>query len=126
MALAAPLRRHLAQSVHAFRRADGGPQRVSDPGVGDGPLRRGGGCPVAVRAWGDLHTVLGEHAADRLDPETAGPHLVDESADQRWRGSSSRAKKIEAAFRISLASLRSRFSRSNSLIRCCSAVVAPG
>lgn len=36
---------------------------------------------------GDLHTVLGEHTADRLDPETAGPHLVDESADQRWRGS---------------------------------------
>ena len=46
--------------------------------------------------------------ADRLDPVAGGAHLVDEPADQRWRGSSSLAKKIEAAFRISLASLRSR------------------
>jgi hypothetical protein len=40
-------------------------------------------------------------AADRYDPELLAM-LVDELADQRWRGSSSRAKKIEAAFRISL------------------------
>jgi hypothetical protein len=31
--------------------------------------------------------VLGQHAADRLDPETSCPHLVDKRADQRWRGS---------------------------------------
>jgi hypothetical protein len=35
---------------------------------------------------------------------------VDEITDQRWRGSSSLAKKIGAAFRISLASFKSRTS----------------
>src|SRR3954451_18179112 len=35
-------------------------------------------------------------------------HLIDELADQRWRGSSSLAKKIEAALRISLASFKYR------------------
>ena len=101
-------------------------RRVGEPGVGDRPRRRRGCLPVPVRAWGDLHALLSEHAADRLDPEPSCTHLIDESTDQRWRGSSSLAKKIEAAFRISLASLRSRFSRSSCLIRCCSAVVTPG
>jgi hypothetical protein len=42
----------------------------------------------------------------KLDPVPAGAHRVDELADQRRRGSSSLAKKIEAAFRISLASFQ--------------------
>src|SRR5690606_6057286 len=84
------------------------------------------GFPVPIRAWGDLDATLGEHGADRLDPVSLCTHLVDELADQRRRGSSSLAKKIEADFRISLASRRSRTSRSSSLIRCCSAVVTPG
>ena len=108
--------------------------------------------PVHVAARSIVrHCAKGQHPGDRLDCllpvggncyrqlrrnlqsrkysarlKSTGPHLVDESADQRWRGSSSRAKKVEAAFRISLASLRSRFSRSRSLIRCCSTEVAPG
>lgn len=68
------------------------------------------------------------------DPVSFGMHPVDELADRRrrgggtsrLRGTSSVAKKIEAAVRISLASSRSRTSRSRSLIRCCSAVVPPG
>ena len=42
------------------------------------------------------------------------------------RGSSSRAKKADAAFRISLARLSSRTSRSSSAMRCASAVEIPG
>jgi hypothetical protein len=111
---------------NALRGADGGPQRISQASIGNRARLRLGGFPVAVRAWGDLHTVLTKHATDRLDPKTTGPHLVDESADQRRRGSSFRAKKAAAARRISLASFRSRSSRLSSLIRCCSELVAPG
>jgi hypothetical protein len=68
-------------------RAHGCPQRVGEPGVGHCARRRVGGLPVAVRAWGNLRAVLRQRPADRLDPETAGTHLVNESADQRWRGS---------------------------------------
>lgn len=75
---------------------------------------------------GDLYTVLGEHAADRLDPVVLCTHLIDGLDYLRRRGSSCAAKKIDADFRISMASLRSRFSRSSSLMRCCFSVVAPG
>ena len=54
-----------------------------------------------------------------------GAHRVDELTDQRWRGSSSLAKKIEAAFRISLASLRSRTSALSDLISASSSLVGP-
>ena len=66
--------------------------------------------PVSVR--GDLAAVLGQHRADRLDPETCpveGHYLLD------WR-SSSAPKKADAAFKISFARRSSRFSRSSSLI----------
>lgn len=101
-------------------------QRVGQIRVGHRPRRSRGGFPVPIRASGDLHALLGEHAADRIDPVTLCTHLIDELADQRRRGSISRAKKIEAAFRISLASFRSRTSRSSSLLRACSALVTPG
>jgi len=51
---------------------------------------------------------------------------VDELDYLGSRGSNSRAKKAEAAFKISLARRSSRFSRSNSAIRCASAVCVPG
>lgn len=70
---------------------------------------------VAQRSWrgraglerlvggrGNRHAVLGQHAADRLDPEPVTV-VVDEPDYQGSRGSSSRAKKLEAANRISLA-----------------------
>ena len=59
--------------------------------------------------------MLAKHAADRLDPEPV-PVIVDERDYHGSRGSSSRAKNDEAANKISLARLSSRFSSSNSLI----------
>jgi hypothetical protein len=81
------------------------------------PLRR----PIGAR--GDLAAML-EHPADRLDPEhpTVG---VDEGNYHGSRGSSSRAKKLDAASRIWLARLSSFKSRSRSLIRFASLVVVP-
>ena len=63
--------------------------------------------------------------ADRLDPKALSV-LVGEAHDLGGRGSSSRAKKAEAALRISLARRSSRFSFSNSAMRCWSGVVTPG
>src|SRR5690606_17720558 len=62
-----------------------------------------------VGRLGDRCPVLGQHATDRLDSEAVSI-LVDEGADQRCGRSSSAAKKAEAAFKISLARLSSRFS----------------
>lgn len=117
---------HFAASVQLFWRVYGLEQGVGEVCVGDRPCRRCCAPPISIRAWGDLYSVLGEHSADRLDPVVVCTHLIDELDYLRRRGSSSLAKKIEADLRISLASLRSRFSRSSSLMRCCSAVVAPG
>ena len=55
------------------------------------------GHPIGVR--GDLAAVLCEHPADRLDPEAVAV-FVDEGDYLGGRGSSSRAKKAEAAFKI--------------------------
>src|SRR3954452_22074316 len=55
-----------------------------------------------------------------------GTLFVDEPVDQRWRGSSSLAKKIEAAFKISLASRRSAFSFFSRLISASSSLLGPG
>lgn len=77
-----------------------------------------------VGARGDRHAVLGEHPADRLDPELV-PDLVDERGHHGSRGSSSRATNEDAASRISLARFSSVTSRSRSLIRLASLVVVP-
>jgi hypothetical protein len=62
-----------------------------------------------VRPWGDLDAVARERPADRSDPVGASV-LRDELADHRDRGSLSRAKKVVAAFKISIvrSSLRVR------------------
>ena len=75
-------------------------------------------CGV-VRRRGDL-----QFATDRLDPEALAVGL-DEAGHFGSRGSSSRAKKTEAAFRISLARRSSRFSRSSSRSRSRSSVASP-
>jgi hypothetical protein len=74
--------------------ADGSPQRVSQVSIryGAPTTWRSSSCAVAVSARGDLHTLLREQSADRLDPETSRTHLIDKTADQLRRGSSSRAK----------------------------------
>src|SRR6266511_2264983 len=65
-----------------------------------------------------------QHLADRLDTELL-PVGVDEPGHFGRRGSSSLAKKAEAALRIWLARRSSRTSRSSSAIRCRSAVGTP-
>src|SRR4051794_4606502 len=89
------------------------------------PSRSRSGAPGPIGAWGDLQALLTQHLADRLDPTPGGVLLVDETEDQRARGSSSLAKKIEAALRISLASRRSRTSALSRLVSSSSAVVGP-
>ncbi|MEU8742012.1 hypothetical protein [Streptomyces halstedii] len=59
---------------------------------------------------GDLAVVLGEGSADRLDAAEAVPVLVDESYERVCGRSSSAAKKVAAALRISFARLSSAFS----------------
>ena len=61
-----------------------------------------------VRRWGDLHAMLGQHRADRLDTPSqpavgALPVLVDEDDYLLCGRSSSAAKKADAAFKISFA-----------------------
>src|SRR6266516_2059088 len=88
---------------------------IPSPSGRDWPADRG-----VVAARGDL-----QDATDRLD-SPAVPVLADEPHGLGKRGSSSRAKKAEAAFRISLARRSSRFSRSSSRSRCRSSLVRPG
>ena len=68
---------------------------------------------------GDRHGVLGEHAADRSDPETVpvgGDELADRSGQRRLRGSLSRTKKDVAALRISIVCSSSALRRFNARI----------
>src|SRR5699024_10431426 len=60
--------------------------------------------PGPVGACSDRKALLTQDTKDRLDCIALGAHLVDERQDQRLRGSSSPAKKIEARRRISLSS----------------------
>ena len=95
--------------------------RFGAQGVGDRPPTVG-----VVAARGDLNVVLGEHPADRLDPELV-PVLVDVRADHLSRRSSSAAAKNAADVRrISLARRSSPTSRRNRISSACSSVVVPG
>ena len=87
-------------------------QRVDHHRVGDGAGRDRavGPAPGPVGPRGDLAALLAQDPTDRLDRVALGSHVVDERHDQRLRGSSSPAKKIVAAFRISLSSRSRRFS----------------
>ncbi len=69
--------------------------------------------------------MLGEHAADRLDPEQVTV-IIDERDHHGSRGSSSRAKNEDAANRISFARLSSLTSASRALILAASPEVTPG
>ncbi|MCV9994108.1 hypothetical protein OIU93_07315 [Paeniglutamicibacter sp. ZC-3] len=100
-------------------------QRVDDLRILDGAQGRQPCFPGPVGSCGDLHALLTQDGADRLDRMTFGMLLVNEPADRRRRGSSSLAKKIEAAFRISLASFRFRFSTRRRLSSSCSSAVGP-
>src|SRR5947209_4869095 len=74
---------------------------------------------LVIGGWGDL-----ERLADRLDPVLVAKG-IDHRAHLLGCGSSSRAKKVEAAFRISFALRSSRTSRSRSLMRSASVLETP-
>lgn len=118
---------HLPPAVEALRGAHGGQQRIHHHRVADRARGRlpTGLLPGAVGSRGDRHALLAQDRADRLDRVAFGPHLIDEPGDQRLRGSSSPAKKIEALRRISLASRNRLFSALSRLISSASAVVTP-
>src|SRR5699024_6507316 len=82
--------------------------------------------PGPVGACSDLQALLAQDAEDRLDCIALGAHLVDERADQRFRGSSSPAKKIEALRRISLSSRNRLTSAFRRLTSADSSLVTPG
>src|SRR5690606_24554337 len=96
------------------------------PVVSPCPRRPLTALDLVVRGRRDLQPGLAQDPADRLDTAQRFPMFVDELDYFGSRGSSSRAKKAEAAFKISLARRSSRFSRSSSTIRCASTVVVPG
>lgn len=88
-------------------REDGvGGVRLSQRRLGD----RTGILVCVVRGPGDRHAVLGEHAADRVDPEHVSI-IVDVLDEYRSRRSTSAAaKNADAVFKISLALRNSAFS----------------
>lgn len=104
-------------------------QDLGDRGVPQGPLRGRTSSPRVERARGDLEAVLGEHTADRSDPEpvpVVGDEATDLSRGQRCeRGSLSRTKKDVAAFKISIVCSSSAFLRLSSRISRAAAVVVP-
>src|SRR5699024_2410580 len=81
--------------------------------------------PGSVGSCSDHKALLAQDGKDRLDCIALGAHLVDECDDQRLRGSSSPAKKIEARRRISLSSRSRRFSLFRRLISADSSLVTP-
>ena len=97
-------------------------------------LGSGGGAVnvLVVRRGGDLHTVLGEHRADRFDtppqttPVTPVGMSTDEVHDQPCGRSNSAAKKADAAFKIAFARLSSAFSRFSRFSSADSSDVTPG
>jgi hypothetical protein len=93
-------------------------------GVADRARRRRAGLGSAIGVRGDPHAVLSHDAADRLVPEPVAV-FVDEVDYQGSRGSSSRAKKLDAASRISFARLSSLFSWRSFLSSSASDVVTP-
>ncbi|MFJ2008686.1 hypothetical protein [Streptomyces chartreusis] len=83
-------------------------------GLGGRSVRRvGWGAPGPQGSCRDLQPCLVQGDEDRRDGVNDCSHLVDEGDDQRFRGSSSPARKIVADFKTSLTS-RSRLSSSRS------------
>ena len=126
MALSAQVQPHLAGTEPATEpvvpgsRDQRGDLSVAQRPPG-GPPRSG----VVVAARGDLAAVLGEHGADRLDPEH--PTVLVDEVDKNPRGrSSSAAKKADADFKISFARRSSAFSFFSSRISASSSLVFPG
>ena len=93
--------------------------------ITDRARRRRPGQRGIIRGRSDLEAGLGQHGTDRLDSE---PVLVfrDERYECGSRGSSSLAKKADAAFRISFARRSSLISRRSRFNSADSSLVDPG
>jgi len=87
------------------------------------PHRAGRRCPVLRRIVRERSEP--RHPADRLDPAPFFSVVVDEIGYRGGRGSSSRAKNADTAFRTSSARCGSRLCRSRSAIRTASTVAVP-
>src|SRR5215218_979811 len=133
---AAQLRCHLASPVQTFGgqlsstvgfdRPGDVTDRVDRLGVADRPNRRTADPPGPVGPRSNLTALLTQHPTGRLDCMTIGSHGVDETHDQRLRGSSSPTKKTVAAFKIALSSSSRRTWAFNALISACSVLDTPG
>src|SRR5690606_35691558 len=126
--VAAEAEPELARAEHLPLLLPGGQDDRPPAFVGQRTGRRPAPAGGLERRWGDLHVVLGEHGADRLDTPsepTIGAVLVllDERDYRRCGRSSSAAKKAEAAFKISFARRNSAFSRLSRLISTAASVV---
>lgn len=93
--------------------------------VADGTFRRFPAARLIECRRGKLAAELNQLGANRLDPESRLV-LLDELNDQRSGRSSSAAKKIDAAFKISLARFNSRFSARSRRFSADSSLVTPG
>ena len=135
-ALALQVRPHLHRPVQRLRLTAAvlvgfvvAGQHLSDGGVPQSPLRGRPHRPRVEGSRGDRHTVLGEHAADRSDPETV-PVISDERTDlrrgqRRERGSLSRTKKDVAALSISMVCSSSALRRLNARISAAASLETP-
>jgi len=115
-----------AVTVHLGRPSDV-TYGVDDLGIGHGPRRdrAAGVSPGPVGPRGDLATLLAQDPTDRLNRVAMASHDVDESHDQRLRGSSSPAKKTVADFKMALSSSSRRTLALSDLISASSSVVGP-
>src|SRR5215218_7259329 len=97
-----PHLQHPVEPTADLRVAVDAPDLVQHPLVPHRPRARPPGLRRPVGTRGDPDDCWLQHVADRLDPEPVSV-VVDELDYQGNRGSSSRAKKDEAASKISLA-----------------------
>ncbi|QHE73953.1 hypothetical protein GFS60_07628 (plasmid) [Rhodococcus sp. WAY2] len=117
-ALTAQVGPHLQRAVQRLRPASTvlvpldvvGGQHRGDGGVPQWPFRQRPAAPGVEGSRGDRAPVLGEHPADRYDPELIAV-FGDEPADHLRGGSHSRAKKDVADFNISMVFSSSAFFR---------------
>ncbi len=119
-ALPIELRPHLVGPVHLAVLVPDAPNGDRELAIPTPPRRHGAIHGRVIATGRDL-----QYPADRLDTPALLMRL-DEPHGFGKRESSSRAKKADAAFRISLVRRNSRFSRSSARIRSRSALVTPG
>lgn len=83
VALPAQVQPHLAGTEPDPELVLGGsPDQLDDLGVAQGPFRRRPAAGLVVGAGGDRASMLGQHGADRLDPQPARSRPFGQPFDQ--------------------------------------------